>query len=165
MMLLTTSRRPGRERSPVSIALRTDCLNCIQSRCSAPFNRATMNSVIEKGPKSQKRVIQFFEGIALTVSHRKLGNLQGFWCSHCQGTPCTTQPMRGSLQKEKQVMPRCPPRSKFSPELPAHCLHHHNIGQLWQLLLARTPPPSTSWWKPKLQSRKSQTPHQTAGMP
>ena len=48
-MLLTTSRRPGRERLPVSMALRRDCLDCIQSRCSAPFNLATMNSVIEKG--------------------------------------------------------------------------------------------------------------------
>ena len=49
MMLLTTSRRPGRERSPVSMARRRDCLDCIQSRCSAPFSLTTMNSVIEKG--------------------------------------------------------------------------------------------------------------------
>ena len=54
MMLLTTSKRPERERSPVSMALRRDCLDCIQSRCSAPFNRATMNSVIEKGAKVPK---------------------------------------------------------------------------------------------------------------
>ena len=58
--------------------------------------------------------MQCFEGIALTVSHQKLSNLQRFSCSHCQGTPCSTQPMCGSLQKEKQVMPRCPPRSKSS---------------------------------------------------
>ena len=49
IMLLTTSTSPGRERSPVSIALRRDCLDCIESRCSAPLRRVTMNSVIEKG--------------------------------------------------------------------------------------------------------------------
>ena len=69
---------------------------------------------LKKGPKSQRRLMQLFEGIALTVSHRKTGNLQGFSCSNCQGTLCSTQPMCGSLQKEKQVMPRYPPRSKCS---------------------------------------------------
>ena len=54
MMLLSTSRSPGRERSPVSMAMRKDCLDCIQSRCSAPSNRVTMNSVIEKGSNVPK---------------------------------------------------------------------------------------------------------------
>ena len=83
--------------------------------------------------------MQFFEGIVLTVSHRRSGNLQGPLCSHCQGTPCSTQLICGSLQREKRIMPRCPPRSRSSPELPAHCLHHHNSGQIWLLLPARTP--------------------------
>ena len=48
-MLLTTSTSPGKERSPVSIALCKNCLDCIQSRCSAPLRRVTMNSVIENG--------------------------------------------------------------------------------------------------------------------
>ena len=49
IMLLTTSTSPGRERSTVSIALRKNGLDCIQSQCSAPLSRVTMNSVIEKG--------------------------------------------------------------------------------------------------------------------
>ena len=49
VMLLTTSTSPGRERSPVSIALRKDCLDCIQSRCSAPLSLLTMNSIIKNG--------------------------------------------------------------------------------------------------------------------
>ena len=143
-MLLTTSRRPGRERSPVSMALRRDCLDCIQSRCSAPFNLATMNSVIEKGSNVPNTTDAVFAGIASTISHRKPGNLQGSSCSHCQVTPCSTQRMCESLQQEKQVMPRCPLRSRSCPEMPAHCSHHHNTGQLWLLLPAQTPQPSTS---------------------
>ena len=49
MLLLTTSNSPGRGRSPVSIALRKDCLDCNQSRCSAPLRLVAMNSVIENG--------------------------------------------------------------------------------------------------------------------
>ena len=56
---------------------------------------------------SRTLLMQFFAGIALTILHRKPGNLQGSSCSHCQGTPCSTQLMCGSLQQEKQVMPRC----------------------------------------------------------
>ena len=48
IMMLTMSTSPGREKSPVSIAFRRDCVNCIQSRCPAPLRRVTMNSVIEK---------------------------------------------------------------------------------------------------------------------
>ena len=87
----------------------------------------------------QRPLMQFFEGIVSIASHRKWGNLQGSSCSHSQDIPCSTLPVCESLQKEKQVMPLCPPRSKSSPELPAHCLHHHNIGQLWLLLQAGTP--------------------------
>ena len=48
IMLLTMSIGPGRNKSPVSIARRKDCLECIQSRCSASLSRVTMNSVIKK---------------------------------------------------------------------------------------------------------------------
>ena len=144
MMLLTTSRRPGRERSPVSMALVETASTASSLDARPPSIAPQSTQSLKKGPKSQRRLMQLFEGNALTVSHRKSGNVQRFSCSHCQGFPCSTQPMCGSLQKEKQVMPRCPPRSRYSPELPAHCLHHHNVGQLWLLLLARTSPPSTS---------------------
>ena len=41
---------------PVSIARRGDCLDSIQSRCSAPLRRATMNSVIKKGSGAPETV-------------------------------------------------------------------------------------------------------------
>ena len=61
--------------------------------------------------------MQPFEGIALTVSHQKSGNLQRFSCSHRQGSPCSTQPMCGSLQKEKQVSPA----AHCAQNLPRNC--------------------------------------------
>ena len=55
----------------------------------------------------QRLLMQFFEGIVSIASHRKWGNLQGSSCSHSQDIPCSTLPVCESLQKEKQVMPRC----------------------------------------------------------
>ena len=73
---------------------------------------------------SQTLLMQFFAGIASTILHRKLGNLQGSSCSHCQGTPSSTQLMCGSLQQEKQVMP------------PAHCAQ--DLAQNCQLTVRIT---------------------------
>ena len=53
IMLLTTSTSP-KWRRPVSIALRRDCLDCIQSQCSALLRQVTMNSVIKKGSSVPK---------------------------------------------------------------------------------------------------------------
>ena len=53
-MLLTTSTRDGIDSSPVMMARRRLVRDIIQSRCSAPFNRMTINSVIEKGSKDPK---------------------------------------------------------------------------------------------------------------
>ena len=53
-MLLTTSTRDGIDSSPVMMARRRLVRDIIQSRCSAPFSRETMNSVIEKGSKDPK---------------------------------------------------------------------------------------------------------------
>ena len=53
-MLLTTSTRDGIDSSPVMMTRRTLVRDIIQSRCSAPFNRVTINSVIEKGSKDPK---------------------------------------------------------------------------------------------------------------
>ena len=53
-MLLTTSTRDGIHSSPVMMARRRLDRDIIQSRCSAPFRRVTMNSVIEKGSKDPK---------------------------------------------------------------------------------------------------------------
>ena len=53
-MLLTTSTRDGIDSSPVMMARRRLDRDIIQSRCSAPFKRVTINSVIEKGSKDPK---------------------------------------------------------------------------------------------------------------
>ena len=52
-MLLTTSTRDGIDSSPVMMARRRLVRDIIQSQCSAPCSRVTMNSVIQKGSKDQ----------------------------------------------------------------------------------------------------------------
>ena len=165
MMLLTTSRSPRRVRSPVLMAMRRDCLDCIQHRCSAPLNWVTMNSVIEKGSNVQKTTDAVFEGTVLEAAHQKWDILQASFGSHSQDTPCCSPPVCQSRQKENRVMLRSPLRWEFSPKLQAHCVHHHNTAQLRLPLLAQNHPPSTSWCRHRLQSRESKSPHQTAGVP
>ena len=53
-MLLTTSTSDGIDSSPVLMARRRLERDIIQSRCSAPFTRVTINSVMEKGSKDPK---------------------------------------------------------------------------------------------------------------
>ena len=53
-MLLTTSTRDGIDSSPVMMARRRLVRDIIQSRCSAPFSRVTINSVMEKGSNDPK---------------------------------------------------------------------------------------------------------------
>ena len=53
-MLLTTSTRDGIDSSPVMMARRRLVRDIIQSWCSAPFSRVTMNSVMEKGSNDPK---------------------------------------------------------------------------------------------------------------
>ena len=59
-MLLTTSTSDGINSSPVMMARRRPERDIIQSRCSAPFRRLTINSVIEKGSKDPKTEEQTF---------------------------------------------------------------------------------------------------------
>ena len=53
-MLLTTSISDGIDSSPVMMARRRLERDIIQSRCSVPFRRVTITSVIEKGSKDPK---------------------------------------------------------------------------------------------------------------
>ena len=53
-ILLTTSTSDGIDSSPVMMARRRLERDSIQSRCSAPFRRVTINSVIENGSKDPK---------------------------------------------------------------------------------------------------------------
>ena len=54
-MLQTTSRSDGSDSYPVMIAQRRPERDIMQSRCSARFNRVTINFVIEKGSKDPER--------------------------------------------------------------------------------------------------------------
>ena len=53
-MMLPTSTRDGIDSSPVMMARQRLDRDIIQSRCSAPFRRVTINSFIEKGSKDTK---------------------------------------------------------------------------------------------------------------
>ena len=53
-MLLSTSTRDGIDSSPVMMGRRRLDRDIIQSRCSAPFRRVTINSVLEEGSKDPK---------------------------------------------------------------------------------------------------------------
>ena len=53
-MFLTTSTRDGIDSSPVMMARRRVDRDIVQSRCSAPFRRVKITSVIEKGSKDPK---------------------------------------------------------------------------------------------------------------
>ena len=53
-MLLTTSTRDGIDSSPVMMARQRLDRDIIQSRCSAPFRRVTIKSIMEKGSKDPK---------------------------------------------------------------------------------------------------------------
>ena len=72
-MLLTTSTRDGIDSSPVMMARRRLVRDIIQSRCSAPFNRVTMNSVIEKGSKDPKAEEDTFCKHRFRRSRSKMG--------------------------------------------------------------------------------------------
>ena len=52
--LLMTSTRDGIDSSPVMMARRRLDRDIIQSRCSAPFRRVTINFIIKKGSKDPK---------------------------------------------------------------------------------------------------------------
>ena len=72
-MLLTTSIRDGIDSSPVMMARQRLVRYIIQSRCSAPFNRVTINSVIEKGSKDPKAEEDTFCKHRFTRRRSKMG--------------------------------------------------------------------------------------------
>ena len=116
MMLLTTSTSPGTERSPVSIALRKDCLDCIQSRCSAPLSLVTMNSVLGKGstvPNTVEAVFckQRFSNLTSKVGLSNTPHMHPLPkspCSSQQGcvTPPEIEPKEAPLPTAHKTCPR-----------------------------------------------------------
>ena len=118
-MLLTTSTRDGIDSSPVMTARRRPDRDIIQSRCSVPFRRVTMNSVIEKGSKDPKTDEDTF------CKHRFSGrnSKKGYSTSLCEYplsyTPCTCQPAHATRQKSQQGTPNHP----LHPQLTRALLH------------------------------------------
>ena len=72
-ILLTTSTRDGNDSSPVMMARRRLVRDIIQSRCSAPFIRVTMNSVMEKGSNDPKTEDETFCRHRLRRLRSKIG--------------------------------------------------------------------------------------------
>ena len=72
-MLLTTSTINGIDSSPVMMAQRRLDRDIIQSQCSAPFRRKTINSVIEKGSKDPKTEDDTFCKLGFRRRRSKMG--------------------------------------------------------------------------------------------
>ena len=72
-MLLTTSTSDGIDNFPVIMARRRLERDIIQSRCSAPFRRVTINSVIKKGSKDPKSEQEIFCKHRLKRCRSKMG--------------------------------------------------------------------------------------------
>ena len=72
-MLLTTSTSDGIDSSPVMMARRRLERDIIQSQCSAPFRRVTINSVKEKGSKDPKTEEETFCKQLLKRRRPKMG--------------------------------------------------------------------------------------------
>ena len=73
-MLLTTSTSDGIDSSPAMMARRRLERDIIQSRCSAPFRRVTINSIKEKGSKYQKTEEETFCKHRFKRRRSKMGN-------------------------------------------------------------------------------------------
>ena len=98
-MLLTTSTRDGIDSSPVMMARRRLVRDINQSRCSAPFNRVTMNSVIEKGSKDPKTEDDTSANTASGDADLKWDTPAACASTHFTNTPCTCQPAHTTRQK------------------------------------------------------------------
>ena len=75
-MLLATSSSDGMDSSLVTMAQRRLQGANIQSRCSAPLNLVTRNSVMEDGSKDPKTDEDFFAGIVSGISDQTQGTQQ-----------------------------------------------------------------------------------------
>ena len=104
-MLLTTSTSDGIDSSPVMMARRRLDRDIIRSRCSAPFRRVTMNSVIEKGSKDPKTKDDTFCKHRFRRRRSKMGILPVCASTHFASTPCTCLPPHATRQKSQQGTP------------------------------------------------------------
>ena len=80
MLLLTTSTSPGNDKSPASKAIRCNCVDCIQSGCSNPFNRVTINLVIQKNVQGSKNKWRILPERALQEARFEGGVIGEIFC-------------------------------------------------------------------------------------
>ena len=100
-MLLMTSTRDGIDISPVMMARRRLDRDIIQSRCSAPFRRVTINSVIERDPNIQKRKTTLSANIASGDVDQKWDTPLTCASTHFPNIPCTFHPTLANRQKQQ----------------------------------------------------------------
>ena len=118
-MLLTTSTRDGIDSSPVMMARRRLDRDIIQSRCSAPFRRVTINSVIEKGSKDPKTDEDTLCKHRFRRRRSKMGYSTNLCSTHFPNIPCMCQPANVTRQKSQQGTPNYP----LQPQLTRALLH------------------------------------------
>ena len=116
-MLLTTSTREGIDSSPVMTARRRLVRDIIQSRCSAPFGRVTMNSVMDKGSRTQRRRKTPSADSVRGDAGRKSGIPPACASTHFPSTPCKSLQPHATRQKSKQGTLNCqlPPQPTRAP--------------------------------------------------
>ena len=124
-MLLTTSTRNGIDSSPVMMARRKLDLDIIQSRCSAPFRRVIINSVNEKGSKTQRRKMTPSANTTSGDADQKWDTPPACASTHFPNTPCTCQPAHAIRQKSQQGTPNYPLQTQL-----IRALIHRGLHQL-----------------------------------
>ena len=161
-MLLTTSTSPDKERSPVSIALRKNCLDCIQSRCSAPLRRVTMNSVIENESSVPNTTEAVFASTVWAAWHQKSGNQALRAYTRFPDTPCSSQQRCVTPQNLTPKMPHYQSHTELAQGWPVRCWHCHDSNRSPPQPHGRNCPAATSSQTPKCGNHGPQIPAQTA---
>ena len=101
-MRLTPSRSDGIDSSPVIMARRIPERDIIQSRCSAPFVRVTINSIMENGLKDSRTEKKSFAGIVLGVANQIWVSQPACNLTHFLNSRRKCQITRATHQKQQQ---------------------------------------------------------------
>ena len=165
IMLLTTYVSPGREKSLVSIGLPRDCLDCTQSRCSAPLRRVTMNSVIEKGCSVPNKVKAVLLSSVWVNERQKSGSPVILACTRSQDTLCSSRQGCLTSQTWTPEISHCQWHKKFAQVWPGRSQHCHNNGRSRPQPHSKSFPSTTSSQTPKCETRILQPQGQTAYAP
>ena len=100
-MLLTTLTSDGIDTSPVMIASLRLERDINQSRCTAPFKRMIINSVIEKGSKDPKTEEDTFSMQSFKRRRSNTGYLLACSCTHFPNIRPDCRPTHATNQKQQ----------------------------------------------------------------